>query len=34
MDLIWIAVLAVLWLGVAKMVAGLHSLQPGKGERP
>ena len=25
---------AVLWLGVAKMVAGLHSLQPGKGERP
>jgi hypothetical protein len=34
MDLIWIAALAVLWLGVVQMVAGLHKLQAGKGERP
>ena len=34
MDFIWIAALAVLWVGLVEMVACLHKLQPAKGERP
>ncbi len=34
MDFAWIAALAVLWLALVAMVAGLHKLQAPKGERP
>ncbi len=33
MDFVWIAALAVFWLGMAGMVNGLHKLQSAKDER-
>ncbi len=34
MDVVWIAAMAVLWVAMMGMVAGLHKLQAAKGERP
>ena len=33
MDFVWIAALAVFWLGMVGMVNGLHTLQAPKDER-
>jgi hypothetical protein len=34
MDIVWIAALGVLWVGLVQMVRALDRLQAGKGERP
>lgn len=33
MDFVWIAALAVFWLGMVGMVNGLHALQSDKGKQ-